>query len=169
MKPEASITKPEPSEVALRGFASGRPLCGWSLFWSLLKKSLKNSSKGEPGGNCGRPGVERSRCFSGLTVWVVEMLTTDGSSLSARSANPSSAGRAAAALTTGEAADTVSNSAATMTTAPRRDLDDSKDTVLNSSDPWRATLREKRHLSQIPSAKCAGSAPQEPYQNDADA
>src|SRR5438552_2008277 len=151
------MTKPEPSEVALRGFASGLPLCGLSR----LKKSLKNSSKGEPGGNCGRPGVERSCCFSGLTVWVVEMLTTDGRSLSARSAKPSGAGFAAAGM--------ASSSAAMTATAPCRELNDSKDTALNSSNPWRGTLREKQPLSQIPSAKCTGSAPQEPYQNDADA
>src|SRR5207253_8992790 len=126
------MTKPEPSEVALRGFASGLPLCGLSR----LKKSLKNSSKGEPGGNCGRPGVERSRCFSGLTVWVVEMLTTEGNSLSARSANPSEAGFAAAGDT---AAGTPSSSATARATAPRCDLKDSKDTALNSSNPWRAT------------------------------
>ena len=57
------MTKPEPSELTLRGMPSGL---------SSSKKSSKNSSKGEPFGpfrmGAGSPGP--------LSVWVVEMLTT---------------------------------------------------------------------------------------------
>src|SRR5436305_1462810 len=138
------MTKPEPSEVALRGCASGR--APRSLLWS--KKSLKNSSKGDPGGNCGRlgpgrsgPGCspERRREASGFTVWVVEMLTTDGSSLSAISANPSGAGRAAVGC---NAAETAISKPAQASAAERRKLDDAQDTLINSSQQARKITAE---------------------------
>ena len=58
------MTKPEPSELTLRG----RPSLSCSS-----KKSLKKSSKGEPFG----PGPDGA-FFSPepFRVWVVEMLTT---------------------------------------------------------------------------------------------
>src|SRR5262252_3134498 len=88
------MMKPEPSEVPLRGCASGRPLFGRPR----SKKSRKNSSNGEPGGNCGISGPLCSRPRSDFIVWVVEILTTDGSSRAARSAKLSGAGRAAAGI-----------------------------------------------------------------------
>src|SRR6266702_3134610 len=119
------MMKPEPSEVALRGFGCGRSPC----LPFLSKKSLKNSSNGEPGGNCGRPGVARSRCLSGLTVCVVEILTTAGTSFSARSANPSGAGRAAQDIPAGN----PSTNAAAAATAERRNRNVSIDTLFDSS------------------------------------
>jgi len=80
-RPDGSMMKPEPSEVARRGAASG--CCPRGMLRS--RKSLKNSSKGEPGGNCGISG----RCRSAFSVCVVEMLTTAGNSFAARSENPS--------------------------------------------------------------------------------
>src|SRR5271169_3917918 len=65
--------KPDPSEVTLRER---------SCFCCLSKKSLKNSSNGEPGGNWGISTPGRWP----LIVWVVDMLTTAGSSFSTRSA-----------------------------------------------------------------------------------
>src|SRR5579859_5335515 len=116
------MMKPEPSEVALRGRNSG---CSpsWPL-WS--KKSLKNSSNGEPGGNFGR--ADFSRWLSGFTVCVVETLTTAGSSLSARSANPSGPGRAIA----GHALGAASTSAAAVITPARPNLDEKKNTLCSS-------------------------------------
>src|SRR5947208_7386645 len=172
MYPAGSITKPEPSEVALRGCASGRSPC----LPFLSKKSLKNSSNGEPGGNCGRPGTACSRCLSGLTVCVVEILTTAGTSFSARSANPSGAGRAAQEVAAGNA----STNAAAAATDERRNRNVSIDTLFDSSQqkpeiariklawilagilfpaagattaqaPHHARLREMRPASQIPS------------------
>src|SRR6478752_3983003 len=113
------MIKPEPRDVALRGFP-----CWRSPRWFLSKKSLKNSSKGDPGGNCGRPDC--SPCLSGLTVWVVEILTTDGTSFSARSANPSGVGRAVA---DGTPTGNTSSTAAAAATAERRNRDESNDTV----------------------------------------
>ena len=75
MMPEGSTMKPEPSDVARRGGAS------WRSPGSLSKNFRKNSSNGEPGGNCGRSG---ERCRS--TVCRVEILTTAGSAFSASSA-----------------------------------------------------------------------------------
>ena len=49
-KPEASMTKPEPSEKLRRG-------CCSCCCLSRSKNSLKNSSNGEPGGNCGMAGM----------------------------------------------------------------------------------------------------------------
>ena len=68
-KPEGSITKPEPSELTVRGPR-----------WLRSKKSRNMSPKGAPGGISGisAPGSP--------TVWRVEMLTTAGDRRSARSA-----------------------------------------------------------------------------------
>src|ERR1051325_5972525 len=136
--------KPEPSEVALRECGvSGRVPSPF-----LSKKSLKNSSNGDPGGNCGRFGPgrsaspfspERRREASGFSVWVVEMLTTDGNSLSAISANPSGAGRAAAGCNTAEAA---ISKPAQASAAERRTLDDAQDTLINSSQQARNITAE---------------------------
>src|SRR6056300_980505 len=74
--PSASIMNPDPSDCALR--------------WRLLSpKFLKNSSNGDPGGNCGISTLGPS-----FTIVVVEILTTDGDSFSTSSANES--GRSAA-------------------------------------------------------------------------
>src|SRR5471030_2695849 len=85
--------KPEPSELVLRGCRSpplelppGPPPR------RFLKKSSKNSSNGEPGGNCGiaplfSPPPPAPALAS--TVWEVEMLTTASITLSATSAMPS--------------------------------------------------------------------------------
>ena len=155
--------KPEPSEVALRFSASAAAAAAAAAALVSSKKSLKNSSNGEPGGNCGSSGAPRSFFCSGFSVWVVEMLTTDGSSFAARSAKPSGAGRAAASP-----AGTTKSSAANTATAERRRLDENSDTVRNSlnttskagrigrrapraSQPPR--IREKRAASQMPSRR----------------
>ena len=106
--------KPEPSEVARRGAPpSGR---------LRSKNSLKKSSNGEPGGSCGisGPGLPATSW-----VWVVEMLTTAGSSFSARSAKLSGAPRASApAAANSEPANRVATISArpagTRPPAPRR-------------------------------------------------
>src|SRR5579871_3886064 len=74
------MMKPEPSEVTCRGAFGLGP-----------RKFLNKSSSGEPGGNCGM-----ALCIGAFKVWLVEMFTTVGSSLSARSAKESGAGRAKA-------------------------------------------------------------------------
>jgi len=94
----------------LRGWASGRPPLG--IPWS--KKSRKNSSKGEPGGNCGISGPECSRPRSDFSVCAVEIFTTDGSNLAARSAKLSGAGRAPADPGTRAAATMIANGAITF-------------------------------------------------------
>src|SRR5207248_11568481 len=145
--------------------AWARRLCEPS--WSL-KKSWKSSSTGEAGGNCGRPGVARSFWFSGFKVCVVEILTTAGSSLSAKSAKLSGAGRAAAGE---EPTGRTSNSAAIAATAECRNLSENKGTWINSSDraggdAWlrighaglAARLREKRAASQIPRKRTPSAA-----------
>src|SRR5579864_5329707 len=119
------MTNPEPSDVALRGRGSGWSSC--LPLWS--KKSLKNSSNGDPGGNCGRPGVECSRCLSDLTVCVVEILTTAPTSLSARSANPSGPGWAAREVPAGNASANATATAADE----RRNRNLSIATLFNSS------------------------------------
>src|SRR3954468_11238895 len=72
------MMKPEPSEVTCRGAFGLGP-----------RKFLNRSSSGEPGGSCGM-----AFCVGAFRVWLVEMFTTVGSSLSARSAKESGAGRA---------------------------------------------------------------------------
>src|SRR5476649_1286126 len=74
------MMKPEPSEVTWRGVLDLGP-----------RKFLNRSSSGEPGGSCGM-----APCGGAFRVWLVEMLTTLGSSLAARSAKESGAGRATA-------------------------------------------------------------------------
>ena len=70
--------KPDPSDVTWRGWLDLGP-----------RKFLNRSSRGEPGGSCGTdPGG------GAFSVWLVEMLTTVGSSLAVRSAKESGAGRA---------------------------------------------------------------------------
>src|SRR5690606_17263150 len=78
--------KPEPSEETCRGRLPSPRCC-------RSKNSLKKSSNGEPGGNCGIPSG-RPRFWM---LWVVEMFTTAGSSRSARSAKSPSGGLACAA------------------------------------------------------------------------
>src|SRR5580658_9404323 len=109
--PDGSMMKPEPSEVARRGTASGLP-CGWLR----SKKSLKNSSKGEPGGNCGTSGPTWPT-LSLLIVCVVETLTTAGRSFAARSAKLSGAGLA---MATPAGSDNAATTASAMTTRERR-------------------------------------------------
>src|SRR6478736_1388532 len=77
------MMKPEPSEVTCRGWLGLGP-----------RKFLNRSSSGEPGGSCGMVP-----CCGAFRVWLVEMFTTVGSSLPARSAKESGAGRAKAAGT----------------------------------------------------------------------
>src|SRR6266516_4072260 len=99
--------KPEPSELVLRGCRSpplelppgppGPPR-------RFLKKSSKNSSNGEPGGNCGiapRPSPPLAS-----TVCEVEILTTASITFSATSAMPSGP-RARAGVETGAAIRTL--------------------------------------------------------------
>src|SRR5882757_3424362 len=84
MKPEASMMKPDPSEVTWRGVLGLGP-----------RKFLNRSSSGEPGGSCGM-----APAGGAFKVWLVEMLTTVGNSLPARSAKESGAGRAQAGIAT---------------------------------------------------------------------
>ena len=65
--PLASIIKPDPKALAFL-------FCG-------VPNSLNMSSKGEPGGNSNGSGFPLV-----TTVWVVEIFTTEGINLSARSA-----------------------------------------------------------------------------------
>src|SRR5215469_3504543 len=118
------MMKPEPSEVALRGWASGRPLLG--MPWS--KKSRKNSSNGEPGGNGGISEPACSRPRSDFIVWVVEMLTTEGRSFSARSAKLSGAGRADAAHDARATGATISRAISLPAAARRAKLEGRDDT-----------------------------------------
>ena len=74
------MMKPEPSEVTWRGWLPRGP-----------RKFLNRSSSGEPGGNCGM-----ALGGGAFKVWLVEILTTVGSSLITRSAKESGAGRAVA-------------------------------------------------------------------------
>src|SRR5690348_15196168 len=78
------MMKPEPSEVTWRGALGLGP-----------RKFLNRSSSGEPGGSCGM-----AFCGGAFKVWLVEILTTLGNSLLARSAKESGAGRANRALGT---------------------------------------------------------------------
>ena len=84
--PDGSTMKPEPSELVLRGAMSPPPL-GPPGPLRFLKKSSKNSSNGEPGGNCGI--APRSPPPLASTVCEVEMLTTASITFSATSAMPS--------------------------------------------------------------------------------
>src|SRR6266481_196832 len=135
------MMKPEPSEVALRGCASGRPLLGTPR----SKKSRKNSSKGEPGGNCGTSGPARSRPRSDFMVCVVEMLTTEGRSFSARSAKLSGAVRAATDPEARDAAATISKGASAPTTRWTK-FDGWDDTGSNSSRQSRIIFSTDRSV-----------------------
>src|SRR3984957_20145947 len=74
------MMKPEPSDVTRWGVLDFGPM-----------KFLNRSSSGEPGGRLGMS------CGGGaFKVWEVAILTTVGSSLAARSAKESGAGRASA-------------------------------------------------------------------------
>jgi len=75
------MTNPEPREVDF--------LCCSGLF--LSKNSLKNSSKGDPGGNWGISGVLP---VAFLVTEVVEIFTTAGNNFWAKSAKLSGADRA---------------------------------------------------------------------------
>src|SRR5687768_583120 len=95
--PDGSITKPEPREFELRGREgelSPPGLPGPPPWPRRLKNSSKRSSKGVPGGNCGRVRLRAS------TVVDAEMLTTAPVTSSARSAKDSGAERAWAAIGT---------------------------------------------------------------------
>ncbi|CCE12013.1 hypothetical protein BRAS3843_900048 [Bradyrhizobium sp. STM 3843] len=83
--PDSSMMKPEPSELVRRGVRSPPPLPPGPR--RFLKKSSKNSSNGEPGGNCG--AAPRPSPPLASTVWEVEMLTTASITFSATSAMPS--------------------------------------------------------------------------------
>src|SRR2546429_2304153 len=83
------MMKPEPSELVLRGGCIS-PLL--SPFFGppprrFLKKSSKNSSNGEPGGNCGIASLPAPPLAS--TLCEVEILTTESITCSAISAMPS--------------------------------------------------------------------------------
>src|SRR2546429_3840847 len=83
------MMKPEPSELVLRGGCIS-PLL--SPFFGppprrFLKKSSKNSSNGEPGGNCGIASLPPPPLAS--TLCEVEILTTESITFSAMSAMPS--------------------------------------------------------------------------------
>src|SRR4051812_34258745 len=76
------MMKPEPSDVTWRGVLDLGP-----------RKFLNRSSSGEPGGNCGMAFWDGA-----FRVWLVEILTTVGSSLLASSAKESGAARAKAGV-----------------------------------------------------------------------
>src|ERR1700754_5269835 len=86
------MMKPEPSELVLRGgcISLRSPPLGLPPR-RFLKKSSKNSSNGEPGGNCGMAPRSPPPPPPALasTVWVVEILTTASITFSATSAMPS--------------------------------------------------------------------------------
>src|ERR1700733_6626469 len=84
------MMKPDPSDVTWRGVLDLGP-----------RKFLNRSSSGEPGG---RSGI--APCGGAFKVWLVEMLTTVGNSLLARSAKESGAGRALALIGAAKAAST---------------------------------------------------------------
>ena len=98
--------------------------------------------------------------FSGFKVCVVEILTTEGSSLSAKSAKESGAGRAAAGrIPWGAPAGTMSSSAATAATAERRKLSENKNTWVNSSDrigPRRKASHRARWIGREITGEAAG-------------
>ncbi|MGY3104639.1 hypothetical protein ACVW0I_006218 [Bradyrhizobium sp. LM6.11] len=86
--PDVSMMKPLPSELVLRGAGLfSPPLLPPPGPLRFLKKSSKNSSKGEPGGSCGMALLPPPPLAS--TVCEVEMLTTASITFSATSAMPS--------------------------------------------------------------------------------
>src|SRR5919199_76118 len=98
--PLGSMTKPEPSELTRRGRSPGRP-------WRL-KKSSKNSSKGDPGGTCG-PALLRD-CPTDCDV---EMFTTAPTRPSARSASDSGPRAEAGGTAANDASAATASAAAT--------------------------------------------------------
>jgi len=89
--PRSVDDKTEPSELVLRGCRSVPLSPPWSCLrdhWRFLKKSSKNSSNGEPGGNCGIAPLPSPPPLAS-TVCDVEMLTTASITFSATSAMPS--------------------------------------------------------------------------------
>ena len=82
------MMKPEPSELVLRGgcISLRSPPLG-APPRRFLKKSSKNSSNGEPGGNCGIASLPPPPLAS--TLCEVEILTTELITFSAMSAMPS--------------------------------------------------------------------------------
>ncbi len=93
--PELSMMKPDPRLCIRRSDGGGwasppRPPGPGRL---RLRKSLKNCSNGEPGGNSGTsgPGPGPGEPARACTAWVDEMFTTAGSSFAARSAKLSGA------------------------------------------------------------------------------
>src|ERR1700726_2070738 len=89
--PEGSTIKPEPSELVLCGCNSPPLELPPGPPRRFLKKSSKNSSNGEPGGNCGIAPLPSLPLPPDLasTVCDVEMLTTASIPFSATSAMPS--------------------------------------------------------------------------------
>src|SRR5438105_4272340 len=83
------MMKPEPSELVLRGgcISPRSPPLGAAPPRRFLKKSSKNSSNGEPGGNCGIASLPPPPLAS--TLCEVEILTTESITFSAMSAMPS--------------------------------------------------------------------------------
>src|SRR6266404_9922231 len=79
---------PEPSELVLRGVSSPPLELPPGPPRRFLKKSSKNSSNGEPGGNCGIAPLPSAPPLAS-TVCEVEMLTTASITFSATSAMPS--------------------------------------------------------------------------------
>jgi len=110
MMPLGSMTKPDPSEVTLRG----GPLLPCPF---LSRKSLNSSSNGDPGGNSGIWSPSPDCCCN---VWVVAMLTTAGESFSARSAKLTGAERVSWANDGADAASvTIKPKTAKRRTTPR--------------------------------------------------
>src|SRR5881397_696763 len=83
------MMKPEPSELVLRGgcISPRSPPLG-APPRRFLKKSSKNSSNGEPGGNCGIASLPLPPPLAS-TLCEVEILTTESITFSAMSAMPS--------------------------------------------------------------------------------
>ena len=103
IRPDGSMMKPEP-RLCIRRSGAGwsPPWPPWPPGWLRLRKSLKNCSNGEPGGNIGISGPAPGPPLCAVTVWWRTTFTTAGSSFAARSAKlsgararhrPASAGR----------------------------------------------------------------------------
>src|ERR1700694_3918736 len=172
--PEVSTMKPEPSELVLRGCMSPLPPLepppGPRRF---LKKSSKNSSNGEPGGNWGvAPRPSPPPLAS--TVCEVEMLTTASITFSATSAMPSGP-RARACVDTGAEIRTLAVPSQIAANQGRRrwlkagialvmsDLSLQKKRVGIRNPQCARTVLRRKHLSRTSDAKtgfyCRGSCP----------
>ena len=99
-------------------------------------------------------GATARRLPSGFTVCVVEMLTTDGSSFSARSANPSGAGRATAGGTIRPGWPAPMRRP--PQTAERRNRDESNDTLLNSSQQKPDIARPRYRTGKVRPKRIGG-------------